>query len=498
MEIKEIEKLYNEVTGKWPAGVDRLPGAGSSRRYYRVSGEGDSLIATFCDDRRDNLAFRKLSAFLRDKNIHVPEIQGHSETDPRLYLQTDHGDVSVMEVISGWQDTKRSFGPDSIQARTACEEMLHLLKLSIDELIKVQLSGADSILSDVLNGQFSRRQILWDLNYFKYSFLKPSGIEFDEDRLEDDFEAMAGALLDIPDELNGFMYRDFQSRNIMVEPFGVTLIDFQGGRRGPVVYDIVSLLWQAKAGFTDEIRGLLKDYYAERYSLAKGKDMSKEIDRILPMFVLFRTLQVLGAYGFRGLIEKKAHFIESIPNALLNLEAIVDRGVADKYPELLKCCRALINQYPRYAGYKSDKLTVEVFSFSYKKGYPADFSGNGGGFMFDCRGMHNPGRYAEYKSLTGLDHEVMDFLEERGEVQGFLEAAWRMVEPTVACYKRRGFKRLQVGFGCTGGRHRSVYCAQHLAERLAKEFPDIRIVLRHREQGIGKVFDDNLYPRARE
>lgn len=474
MEIKEILKLYHNYAGEGGSPkVEKLPGAGSTRRYYRITDGEKSYIATFSDIESETEAFLAMTEYFGSIGAAVPKILAVSETDRRLYLQTDCGSVSLMDEI-----LKSSEG-----------KVESLLKMAIDQLLKVQTSGVEEELADVMMPEFSERQILWDLNYFKYDFLKPSGVDFDESALEDDFESLAADLLDMPDELWGFMYRDFQSRNILIDGDELTLIDYQGGRRGPLIYDLVSLLWQAKARLPEDMKQNLIEYYIRSLSIHSGKDFDKIIKSKLKLYVLFRTLQVLGAYGFRGLIEKKAHFIESIPFALDNLKSLTDQGVADAYPQLKRCCVELIGQKSRYEGNHGSRLRIEVFSFSYKRGYPSDFSGNGGGFMFDCRGMHNPGRYAEYRSLTGLDREVIDFLEERGEVFRFLDAAWQMVEPAAACYERRGFTNLQVGFGCTGGRHRSVYCAQHLAEKLSKAFPKVEVLLTHREQGITRKFN---------
>lgn len=261
-------------------------------------------------------------------------------------------------------------------------------------------------------------------------------------------------------------------------------IDFQGGRPGPVIYDAISFLWQAKAGFSDDFRQeMLEHYFEELSRLTSCRRNEQEEHQSVNRFALFRTLQVLGAYGLRGLVERKAHFIESIPAALENLKILIENGAVDRYPELKRVCSCVCTD-KRFAKKTEDGLRVTVFSFSYKKGYPADFTGNGGGFMFDCRGMHNPGRYAEYKSLTGRDKPVIDFLEERGEVQQFVENAVGMVSPSIETYLRRGFSNLQIGFGCTGGQHRSVYCAERTAQVIAEKFPSAHIVLIHREQGL--------------
>lgn len=259
-------------------------------------------------------------------------------------------------------------------------------------------------------------------------------------------------------------------------------IDFQGGRKGPVLYDAVSFLWQARAGFSSDFRKKMVEYYALEY--CEGDFIkAKKMLTALPLIILFRTLQVLGAYGFRGLVEHRAHFIVSIPGALSNLREMLIEGAVDSYPELKRIVEILIKDHRFSKLELSDKtpLTIEVFSFSYKNGYPDDFSGNGGGFMFDCRAMHNPGRYKQYKELTGRDSEVVDFLEERGEVQAFLSAAWSLTDPAVERYLRRGFNNLQIGFGCTGGQHRSVYCAEATAHHISAFFPEANVVLLHRE-----------------
>lgn len=485
MEIKEIINLYNIYSGHAPQRVEKLPGAGSSRRYYKVSDGDTEIIATFSDNRDETSAFIVLCDYLHKKGYAVPEVLTKSETDSRLYLQNYGGNACLLDVITEMNVKEKEYGRDSEVYLQAKDRVIRLLKNSLDALIDVQMSGAEKECSEVICSSFDARRIKWDLNYFKYEFVKPLGVEFREDKLEDDFDRFAADLLVLSPCLQGFMYRDFQSRNILIDDNDrITLIDFQGGSQGPVIYDLVSLLWQAKANLPDSIREMMVAYYNTQLEKNINIPVEGEIRRVLPKYLLLRTLQVLGAYGFRGLVEKKAHFIESIPYALDNLKELVGNNVLSTYPELERVCKNLIELKSKFMSTQGARLRVEVFSFSYKRGYPADYTGNGGGFMFDCRGLHNPGRYEEYKQLTGLDNPVIEFLESRGEVGAFLDAAWQMVNPAVACYERRGFKNLQIGFGCTGGRHRSVYCAQHLAERLAVEFPGVEISLNHRERGI--------------
>lgn len=472
-EAQEVSRLYAHIYKDEPR-VERLPGAGSDRNYFRLRGShGESVIATYGNDERENMVFCNLASAFGKQGCAVPEILGVGRSG-KVYLQEDLGNVQLLDLL---------FGP----------ERMELSKKSLAALAQIQLVPG-IVWQDLVGwAPFNRRLVMWDLNYFKYEFLKPAVISFDEDRLENDFEKLTSDLCDNDEMLTGFMYRDFQSRNIMVKDGECRLIDFQGGRQGPLLYDAVSFLWQAKAGFTEDEREVLLKFYADLISERRGvspESILKDVDK----FALFRTLQVLGAYGFRGLVEKKSHFIESIPGALDNLKALIDKNSLHSYPELEKVAKACVAG--RFAGKeKQEGLTLKVFSFSYKRGYPEDLTGNGGGFMFDCRGMHNPGRYDCYKQLTGLDKEVIDFLEEKGEVQSFVSGAINMVAPTIERYLSRGFTSLQVGFGCTGGRHRSVYCAQRFVEKILERFPDLRVELIHREQGKRREYNVDITRR---
>lgn len=463
----QLAGLYKQKFGA-EARTLQLPSSGSDRKYFRLVSEcGPSAIGTWGEDVAENRSFVALSRIFMSQGINVPEIYAVADGG-KAYLQQDLGDVSLLSLLQG-------------------DDRMRLSEETLRQLVEMQTVDESMWGGAVFNAPFSRRLVMWDLNYFKYEFLKPCGFVFDENCLEDDFERMADTLTDIDSQLEGFMYRDFQSRNVMVEDGKPWFIDYQGGRRGPIIYDVVSFLWQAKAGFSRAERRHLLDVYFNALATKRKlpvHGMTREIEK----WALFRTLQVLGAYGFRGLVEKKAHFIESIPGAISNLGELLDEGVLSDYPELTQLSRQILAS--RFAGREvAEGLTVTVFSFSYKKGYPEDLSGNGGGFMFDCRGMHNPGRYEQYKSLTGLDKEVIDFLEERGEVQRFVAKAEEMVSPSVARYAARGFHNLQIGFGCTGGRHRSVYCAERLAGLLAAKHPEVRVRLIHREQNIDRTLN---------
>ena len=472
-EASEVVLLYENKFGERPS-VSLIGGGGSSRIYFRLSSAHASAVGVYGPDPKENECFISLSECFKGMGVNVPEIL-EVAPDKKIYLIQDLGDISLLDCFS-----------------SSPSEKVSLAKKALSQLIGLQLISRDDWEPLVINSPFSRRLVAWDLNYFKYELLKPSGISFDEDRLEDDFEKFSQTLCEVPDSLNGFMYRDFQSRNIMVYENQLYFIDYQGGRLGPVVYDAVSFLWQAKAKFSMEQRNTLIDFYADE--LARKKDIDKnEILRKIPSFALLRTLQVLGAYGLRGLVERKPHFISSIPPAVENLLELKNEGVLQPYPELSAVTDALARKFLKEEEPK-EGLTLSVCSFSYKKGYPDDPSGNGGGFMFDCRALHNPGRYEKYKTLTGRDAEVIEFLEDYPEVTRFIDQAIGMVSPAVDRYLSRGFNSLQVGFGCTGGQHRSVYCAETFAKNIKNKFGNkITVMINHREQNVtGEVIDGKI------
>ena len=473
--MKDLEALYRQCTGSEPRQVTALTGSASNRQYVRITGSGYSCIGVTGTDRLENNAFVTIARHFRSKGIPVPELIAVSE-DGMSYLQEDLGDAILYDMVAG-AVKNGGIEEDSSLADLLCR--------TISMLPKIQFEGADGLDFSVCYPQpsFDRRMILFDLNYFKYCFLKPSGLEFNEVRLQDDFERFADDLLQ--EDSDTFLYRDFNARNVMVKDDAPYFIDFQGGRRGPIYYDVASFVWQARACYPQ----WLKERMLESYLSALGQYI--EVDRLyfnerLRLFVLFRTLQVLGAYGFRGLVENKARFVVSIPPAINALKELLSVPF-DAYPYLNEVL-GLMADIPKFSAAPSDgKLEVKVMSFSYKKGVPQDMSGNGGGYLFDCRSIHNPGRYEPYKQLTGMDEPVIRFLEDDGEIIRYLEHIYAIIDPHVETYSRRGFTDLMVGFGCTGGQHRSVYCAEHLAHHLAEKYPDIRVRLIHREQKIDKI-----------
>ncbi len=473
MNTEIIENLYQSYTGKKPEGIEALPGAGSNRKYFRLKGE-PQLIGVCGTSVEENKAFIYMSRHFHNQGLPVPQVYAVSD-DCTCYIQDDLGDTLLFQLI---EQGRRSGCFNDTEKR--------LLEQTIRLLPAVQFKGAEEMDFSVCYPQpeFNRRSILWDLNYFKYCFLKATETDFQENRLEDDFEKMADILLQA--KPCAFMYRDFQSRNVMIHDDKPFFIDFQGGRKGPVFYDIASFLWQAKANFPDSLRMELVDAYLDALQ-PFCRITKKEFMHTLRHFVLFRTLQVLGAYGFRGYFEKKPHFLQSIPFAIENLRGLLAQGYTE-YPYLCDVLQRMTEQKPFAYERNKKKLTVRVMSFSYKKGLPEDPSGNGGGYYFDCRAVHNPGKYEQYKQLTGRDKPVIDFLENDGEILTFLEHVDALVDAHVNRFIERGFTNLMVCFGCTGGQHRSVYSAEHVAKHLNEKF-GVRVELIHREQQIEETFE---------
>lgn len=474
MDNAKLSALYKQATGKTPTEVVEMPSSGSNRRYFRLKApDAVSLIGVVGTSVPENQAFIYMAEHFAEKGIPVPTVIAVSD-DGLRYLQTDLGDTLLFQAIEKGRAT-RSFSAHERE----------LLVKTIRRLPDIQFHGAEGFdfTKCYPAVSFDSRTILWDLNYFKYCFLKATGLEFDESQLEDDFQRMARVLMQA--DSGTFMYRDFQSRNVMIRDGEPWFIDFQGGRRGPFYYDVASFLWQAKANIPDSLRSELLAEYLD--ALHKYRPLEEEeFMATLRHFVLFRTLQVLGAYGFRGYFEKKPHFMQSVPFAIANLRTLVKEPY-EEYPYLSKLLRKLVDMKQFADEISKRTLTVKVLSFAYKKGIPNDTTGNGGGFVFDCRAINNPGKYERYKPFTGLDTCVIEFLENDGEVLDFLDACYRLVDASVARYVERGFTNLMVAFGCTGGRHRSVYCAQHMAEHIARKF-NVKVELVHREQDIDQSF----------
>jgi aminoglycoside/choline kinase family phosphotransferase len=400
--------------------------------------------------------------------MNVPEIFAVGE-EMKTYLIEDLGDTILFDRISMLR-----------QNEGFSTKLVNIYKSIIDELIRFQMFAGKTVDYSVCYpaAEFDGQAYMWDLNYFKYNFLKLAQIPFDEYRLEEDFRKLVQLLLSADNTY--FVYRDFQARNIMLHRDQLFFIDYQGGRKGPLYYDLVSLLFQARAQIPFEVREELIDYYIEEAGKIKPRSV-QNFRQYFYKFALVRILQTLGAYGFRGLYEKKPHFLESLPMAIENIHWLVNNlKISTDIPELKQCLNQMIAM--NTAGkFSLPLLKVQVNSFSYKRGIPIDLSGNGGGFVFDCRALPNPGRLEEYRELTGMDKKVADYLQKYKEVDDFIAQANSMVQQSIKVYAERHFTNLIVNFGCTGGRHRSVYCAEKLVQKL-KDFKNIEIELRHREQ----------------
>lgn len=466
--------LFRSFTGTMPEKVTMLPLSGGHRKYFRLSGNGFSAIGVSGTDLQENNAFCTMARHFRDKGINVPEIYAVSE-DGMSYLQEDLGSVSLFDYVAEGRRKGVYEG----------DEKDMLLK-AVAGLPALQYGGTDLPEACCRPGRFDGRMVMFDLNYFKYCFLKTAGIDFDEIRLQQDFESLRDDIAAVPSDV--FMSRDFQSRNVMVKDGKPYYIDFQGGMKGPMYYDLASFIWQARARYPQGLRRDMIKAYLDALSVYRRPD-PVDFHEKLRLFVLVRTLQVLGAYGFRGYFEKKEHFLKSIPAAVENIRGLLSAPL-DSYPYLGRVLGGIVAAFDRgelkylpeeepSAGEKC--LTVTVCSFSYKKGIPEDISGNGGGYVFDCRSIHNPGRYPQYRSLTGKDAAVAKFLEDDGEVFRFLDNVYSLVDTHVARYLERGFTHLMVCFGCTGGQHRSVYCAEKLAGHLSAT-PGVKVRLFHREE----------------
>lgn len=471
---KKIQDLFECSTQEKLETIVELSAAGSNRKYFRLKGERSTFIGAWGDSLDENKAFCKIAEHFSAKGLNVPKVLAYAE-DFSCYLQEDLGDQSLFDCIEQTRTSSNDF-PQKTKS---------YLQKTIQHLPKMQFDGAKGFDFSVCYpvSEFDKRSIFWDLNYFKYNFLKTQSIDFREDLLEKDFETLSKILL--LHQTDTFLYRDFQSRNVMIKDDDPFFIDFQGGRKGPIYYDVASFLWQAKANFSDELRQELIDIYLQE--VQKYLKVSRsDFEQTLKFFVFFRMLQVLGAYGFRGYFERKKHFLQSIPFAMENLKKLLIELPSDFCPYLVGILGELTNRFVNTSvkcekESCSNRLTVRVMSFSYKNGLPIDESGNGGGYVFDCRGIHNPGRYEPYKKLTGKDRAVIEFLEKDGEILDFLTSVYKLADSHIENYLSRGFENLMFCFGCTGGQHRSVYSAEHLAKHIVEKY-EVQVVLEHREQ----------------
>ena len=463
-----METLFETWAGEPCIKKTPISANGSNRQYFRMTSENKRCIGSYNADVRENEAFFYFADQLRERGIRVPEIYAIS-ADRTRYLQQDLGDTTIYSYIS----SKRANNID------VTEDIINLYTRALDDLINIQTLARDVDFSySYPRPSFDRQSLQWDLNYFKYYFLRMANIPFDEQKLEDDYSRFIDYLLD--EDCSYFLYRDFQGRNIMIGPDKeLYYIDFQGARQGAAQYDVAALLYSAKSEIPQEIRDRLLQYYIDKLSQTVAIDKERFAEKFHG-YVLARMMQAMGAYGYRGFFEKKEYFLRSIPLAVANLRNVIrEHPLSLELPELNKVWENIA--YNDFFQPHDDRLNVRIFSFSYKKGIPVDKSGNGGGFVFDCRALPNPGRYDEYKQLTGLDQPVIEFLESKEEITDFLNHVTAIIDHSVEDYTSRGFFNLMVNFGCTGGQHRSVYCAEQLAKHIREKY-DCRVVLRHLEQ----------------
>ncbi len=466
----DLIELFTNWANEELISCDLLPQSGSNRKYFRMISKSHQVIGTYNEDEKENIAFIGFSEHFKSKNLPITEVLAHN-LSKGVYLQKDLGD-----------ETLYSFLIDQRVNETIPADVEAMYVKVVKALPKFQIIGNQEFDYNLCypRKEFDRQSMMWDLNYFKYYFLKLAQVPFDEQSLEEDFETFCNFLLQT--ENNYFLYRDFQSRNIMLLNNEPCFIDYQGGRKGALQYDIASLLYDAKADLPQDFRNRMYELYVS------------EVEKLIPIdkvafekyyygFVLIRIMQALGAYGFRGYYEKKTHFLQSIPYALSNLEWILkNKQLPIKIPTLMQLLDNLTTSDRLRAFADSPKiLNVFVSSFSFKKGLPKDDSGNGGGFIFDCRVLPNPGRLEEYKEKTGMDAEVKSYLEVIPEVTMYYTHVKSLVDLSVENYMERGFTSLQINFGCTGGQHRSVYFAQRIADYLKLAYP-VNVVLAHREQ----------------
>lgn len=476
VEKDPLNSIFENWSGEKANKIITIPQSGSYREYYRIIGPSKTAIGVYNEDLKENRAFLSFTKHFFSIGLPVPEVLSEDENG-KLYLLSDLGDESLFDFLHEKRSQVGVFPGSAIKA----------YKAALTLLPEFQVTASGKLDYDLCypRAAFDKQSMMWDLSYFKYYFLKLAKIPFDEQLLEDDFQKFTDYLLKTDSDY--FLYRDFQSKNIMMldgEPY---FIDYQGGRKGALQYDVASILYDSKANIPADIKDILLDHYLE--VLSNYIDFNKEEWlEYYRAFVLVRLMQAMGAYGFRGFYERRTQFLKSIPYALKQLDNILKN---DHFPQGFPYLEKVLKSLTESRGlmkYRRDfntqiPLNIEILSFSYHKGLPENKQGNGGGFIFDCRGIHNPGRYERFKDKNGKDEEVVDFLKMGGEAEEFLHNSIQLIEQTADKYLNREFKNLQIAFGCTGGQHRSVYCAERMAENLKEKYEDkVKINLIHRDQ----------------
>jgi len=465
-DIADLFKTYQNLS---PERIEMLPPSGSDRTYFRIYSNHKTFIATYNQNVKENKVFIYFSRHFKTMGLPVPEIYSTNE-EGTIYIQQDLGTESLL---------------NQLEKKGHTDEVYDLFRKSLSALAEIQIRGDQCLnYEKCLTGkEFGKQAIMSDLLYFKYYFLDTLHLSYDKEAILDDFEALSSYLTKT--EFKYFMFRDFQSRNIIINEGEVHFIDYQGGMKGALQYDVASLLWQAKANLSEEWKDDLLTYYLDEVD----RLLQINLDRITFIsqyngYVLIRLLQVMGAYGFRGLFERKAHFLSSIPLALRNLQFFLENKrigiIVPEFDRVLKLMTndAMIEHFTAPQADENTALQVEINSFSYRVGIPEGDGENGGGFVFDMRGILNPGRFEEYKYLCGNDKSVMDFLEQRTRMNEFLNSAWDMIDISVEDYLNRGFSYLLINFGCTGGQHRSVFASEQTARHLRNKY-NVKTVLNH-------------------
>jgi aminoglycoside/choline kinase family phosphotransferase len=470
---KDISDLFAGFSREPVLSINKIPQSGSIRIYYRIRTAVKTFIATYGINIKENQSFIHFSRHFKLAHCPVPEIFAVN-TEGTIYIQEDFGDISLL---------------DRLEQEGHIDQVYNLFRQSLKELAHLQIkgdAGMDYENYSLTSSEFGKQAIMSDLLYFKYYFLDTLQLPYDKEKLIADFESFSAGLGNT--EFKYFMFRDFQSRNILIENEKVHFIDYQGGMKGALQYDVASMLWQAKAELSEGWKQGLLEYYMDCVEAELGAPFKKkEFVQHYHGYVLIRLMQVLGAYGFRGLFERKAHFLVSIPLGLKNLRSFLRQyGMGKELPEFERVLNLIVEDHiiGRFIPPRANAdtlLVVHINSFSYRKEIPADLSENGGGFVFDCRAILNPGRIEEFKSRTGRDREVKEFLEQQTKMPEYLNSVFDLVDISVEDYINRGFKSLMVNFGCTGGQHRSVYAADSLARHLKNKF-GVSVDLHHLEQ----------------
>ena len=466
-----LKKLFEQHFHAPPARIQPIQGdlGGSGRKIIRLSNEKVSAIGILYGVREENVAFLEFSRHFRRYGLPVPEIYAE-DLDRGAYLEEDLGDTTLFDFLSRNRD-----------GANIAASVIEVYRQVVGVLPRFQVeAGRDlNYSASYPCASFDRQSIAWDLNYFKYYFLRLASIPFSEQRLENDFSRLTDFLLSAPRDY--FLYRDFQSRNIMLRNGQPFFVDYQGGRKGALQYDVASLLFDAKADLPPELRQQLLDAYLDRLSEFLDLDRDAFL-HFYYAYVYVRLLQALGAYGFRGFYERKTHFLQSVPYALKNLRWLLhNTELPIELPTLMEAFQGMLaSERLNGLASESQNLVVRIFSFSFHRGQPQDDTGNGGGFVFDGRSLPNPGREERFKTLTGKDAPVIEYLNQQESVHQFLAGVLSLVDASVSNYQQRGFQNLMVSFGCTGGQHRSVFLAEQLAKRLRIR-NGLEVVVRHLE-----------------